>query len=196
MQRLTAWTVCIVASLLASAAETGETSRPAPKRFFAPRNAAAVTQAASQEPATETVNTVNTVKWAPNPEWALQRSQETGQPMLLVFGGKRCGWCRKLEKETLADPQVVKLVNGEFVAIHLDVEQHPKIAEALEVEGLPTTVVLTAEGDVLATAEGFQPAGRFRKTLKQALVRRSERDEAGVQTVSGEKPLEVPARKR
>ncbi|RPI90333.1 MAG: thioredoxin family protein [Planctomycetaceae bacterium] len=194
MRRICPWLASITLLFVLEHAQAAEPERSAEKHKARSTNSLErVQQAASQAPAAEAASGVH---WAHDPEAAFQRSQTTGQPMLLVFGGKRCVWCRRLERDTLADPQVVKLVNGGFIAVHVDVDQHPRIAEALEIDGLPTTVVLTPEGDVLATAEGFQSASRFRRTLKGALAKQTQLAERGVQTVGGEKQLEAPAKKR
>ncbi len=136
------------------------------------------------------------VLWAKDPKSAYKMAQATGQPMLLVFSGKRCSWCRKLERETLADSKVVDLVNGKFIPLHIDVDEHPEISEALEVEGLPTTVVLTPDGEVLASASGFQPASKYQKTLKTALAKQEATGGREIQQVGGDVPLENPSKRR
>ena len=183
---------CLVLGTAANLTSGAEAARSAPKRTRSPAKTPVVQKAAAEEPAASQT----TVRWTHDPDSALERAQETGRPMLLVFGGKRCVWCRRLERETLADPQVAELVNLEFIAVHLDVQDHPRLAEALDVDGLPTTVVLTAEGDVLANAPGFRTAPKFRSLLKAALKKQEELAEPGVATIGGAAPLEMPVGKR
>lgn len=109
------------------------------------------------------------IAWQTHPKAAFRKARAEGRPLLIVFSGKRCHWCRKLEKETLADPKIANLVNSRFIPVHLDTEEFPEYAEALEVEGLPTTVILDTEASVVSLTAGYQNASKFKKTLVVAL---------------------------
>jgi len=135
------------------------------------------------------------VEWQHDPQEAFDLAEETGKPVLLVFGGKRCSWCRKLEKDTLADPKVAGLISESFVPLHVNVEDHPELGEALEVESFPTTFVLTSDGGVISTTPGYLPAAKYRKTLQQSLAKQAQ-SSSKVRQASGEVPLEKPSKKR
>lgn len=104
------------------------------------------------------------LKWQPDLRAAHAVAVRENKPMLLVFGAEWCGWCKKLEKTTLSDPQMVEYINRTFVPIHIDVDQQRKVAEILEVESLPCTIVLSPEADLLGRFEGFdKPEGLYKK---------------------------------
>lgn len=135
--------------------------------------------------------------WQTQPEAAAKLATESGKPLLVVFGGKRCSWCRKLEKETLADPQVARQLAEEYVPLHLDLAEHAALGERLGVEALPTTVILSPQGDLLAKNPGYLPAGKYRQLLETGLAKHEKQAAAReIQQVSGEVPLEKPTRKR
>ena len=72
--------------------------------------------------------------------------------------------CKKLEKTTLRDPDMVRYINATFVPVHIDVDKQKRVAEILEVESLPCTIVLSPEADLLGRFEGFdKPAGLHKK---------------------------------
>ncbi|HBH53588.1 MAG TPA: hypothetical protein DDY91_17010 [Planctomycetaceae bacterium] len=135
------------------------------------------------------------VQWLHDPQEAFDVAEETGRPVLLVFGGKRCSWCRKLEKDTLAEPKVASLISESFVPLHVNVEDHPELGEALEVESFPTSFVLTADGGVVSTTPGYLPAAKYRKALQQSLAKQLQ-SSSKVRQASGEVPLEKPSKKR
>jgi thioredoxin-related protein len=135
------------------------------------------------------------VEWLHDPQEAFDQAEETGRPVLLVMGGKRCSWCRKLEKDTLAEAKVSELISGSFVPLHVNVEDHPDLAEVLAVESYPTTFVLTADGGIVSTTAGYLPAAKYRKTLQQSLAKLAKK-ESQVRQASGEVPLEKPSKTR
>ncbi|MGD9854341.1 MAG: thioredoxin family protein [Planctomycetaceae bacterium] len=104
------------------------------------------------------------LQWQPDLHTAHALAVRDNKPLLLVFGAEWCGWCKKLEKNTLGDPQMVEYINRTFVPIHIDVDQQKKVAEILEVESLPCTIVLSPEADLLGRFEGFdKPEGLYKK---------------------------------
>jgi thioredoxin-related protein len=113
----------------------------------------------------------------------------------LVLGGKRCSWCRKLEKDTLADAKVSALIRDSFVPLHVNAEDQPDLAEVLAVESYPTTIVLTADGGLVSSTPGYLPAVKYRKALQQSLAKIAQ-SESAVRQASGEVPLEKPTKRR
>jgi thioredoxin-related protein len=97
-----------------------------------------------------------------------KESTRTGKPMLLVFGADWCLFCKKLEQTTLAEPEMVKYINANFVPVHLDFDRDKKVASILEIKSLPCTVVLSPEADVLGRIEGFAKAPALYKQLAAA----------------------------
>ncbi len=106
--------------------------------------------------------------WQPDLKSAHVIASRENKPMLLVFGAEWCGWCKKLEKTTLENPQMANYINETFVPVHIDVDDHKKIAEILEVESLPCTIVLSPEADLLGRFEGFAKPGPMYKKLAAA----------------------------
>lgn len=97
-----------------------------------------------------------------------KESTRTGKPMLLVFGADWCVFCKKLEQTTLAEPEMVKYINENFVPVHLDLDREKQVASILEIKSLPCTVVLSPDADVLARIEGYAKAPALYKQLAAA----------------------------
>jgi hypothetical protein len=109
------------------------------------------------------------IQWEYDLKTAYRFSVATGRPLLIVFSGPNCGWCRKLERDTLGDAGVAALVNGSFIPLHLDSSKHRRAAEILEVDGLPSSYVLNADADLLAMVEGYHPPTDYARVLRQSL---------------------------
>jgi thioredoxin-related protein len=109
-----------------------------------------------------------------------KESTRTGKPMLLVFGADWCVFCKKLEQTTLAEPEMVKYINANFVPVHLDFDRDKKVASILEIKSLPCTVVLSPDADVLGRIEGFAKGPALYRQLAAA-----KKMQEGVSPASG-----------
>jgi uncharacterized protein YyaL (SSP411 family) len=104
------------------------------------------------------------IHWQPSLKAAHKIAVRENKPLLLVWGADWCGFCKKLEGETLAHPALAKYINETFVAVHLDYDKDEKVRDILEVERLPCTIVLTPQAEQLERFEGFQqPADVYQK---------------------------------
>lgn len=109
------------------------------------------------------------IQWFHDLKTAHRASASSGRPMLVVFGGPKCFYCRKLENEVFTIPELADSINRAFVPVHLDFERNRKAAEILEVHSLPTSVVLSPDADLLGEVEGFVEAPKFAAALREAL---------------------------
>src|SRR5262245_1322247 len=89
------------------------------------------------------------IHWAKGLRAAHDVSVQTDKPMLILVASESCPPCRKLKTTTLSDPRMVKYINSAFVPIQLDFEKDAKAIEILEVEQIPSTIVLSPDADLL-----------------------------------------------
>lgn len=109
------------------------------------------------------------IRWQTDLPAAHKKAVAEGKPLLIVFSAEWCGYCKKMERSTLVDAKVSALVQERFVAVHLDMDKHPRVAEALEVRALPSSVILSPEADLLGRSVGFVEAEPYRKVLDRGL---------------------------
>jgi thiol-disulfide isomerase/thioredoxin len=122
------------------------------------------------------------IQWQTDLHAAHRLSRQTNRPMLFVFGADWCTWCKKLEKTTLTDRELVTYINANFVPIHIDADRDPRVAEILEAEAFPCAVVLSPNADLLGRINGFKDPAGYRSALSAATQPRS-----GVLPVAGRK---------
>ena len=108
------------------------------------------------------------VRWQTDLKAAHELSVATGKPLLIVFGAEWCGFCHKLEDKTLGDPRMAAYVNEAFIPVHVDFDKQPRVAQILEVEAIPCTIVLSPEADLLGRLDGYMDVTKFRAGLDGA----------------------------
>lgn len=115
----------------------------------------------------------NGLQWQPDIYQAHKLAVESGKPMLLVFGADWCVFCKKLEQTTLAEPEMVKYINANFVPVHVDVDKEKKVASILDVKSLPCTIVLSPDADLLGRIEGYEKSPSLYRKLASAKQRQT-----------------------
>ncbi|MGE3317538.1 MAG: thioredoxin fold domain-containing protein [Planctomycetaceae bacterium] len=126
------------------------------------------------EPGGESLGTQNVandrIEWHSDLYTAHKTAVQTGKPMLVVFGAEWCHYCKQLENQTLAQPQMTEYVNQNFVPVHLDMDKprDKEVANILGVKPIPCTVVLSPEAELLGKVVGYYDAPKYQKSLDEA----------------------------
>jgi uncharacterized protein YyaL (SSP411 family) len=89
------------------------------------------------------------VAWLPWRAESFARARAEGRPVLLSIAPTWCGHSAEMDTAAFADPEVAALITAHFVAIRVDPDRRPDIAERYSLGGWPTTAFLTPDGDVL-----------------------------------------------
>jgi len=109
--------------------------------------------------------------WYADYDEALSHARETGKPMIVDFTGSDwCGWCIRLDEEVFST-DVFKAAADQYVLCALDFpngeeakaavpnpERNEELSEEFGIQGFPTILVLTSEGELLART-GYQAGG-------------------------------------
>ena len=100
--------------------------------------------------------------WQPDAVFA--RARDGGRPVLLSIVAPWSIGCAEMERVTFADAAVVRAIDDGFVAIRVDADQRPDIADRYGLGGLPTTAFLTPGGAVMGGGT-YVPPDRLRDAL-------------------------------
>lgn len=82
---------------------------------------------------------------------AFTDARERGCPVLLFLTASWCRWCRELEHEVLATPEVSALIHDRFVAIRVDKDRRPDIDARYSKGGWPTLAYLDDAGELIGS---------------------------------------------
>jgi uncharacterized protein YyaL (SSP411 family) len=95
----------------------------------------------------------NPVDWYPWGDEAFDRARREDKPVFLSIGYSTCHWCHVMERESFADDEVARLLNGMFVCIKVDREERPDLDQYYMAVGQmltgsggwPLTIVMTPD---------------------------------------------------
>ncbi len=154
-------------------AETPESeSKPSDKVASATSGDAASDPAASADakPAAATSDGKKpNIRWQTDLKIAHEVALELNRPMLVVFDADWCSYCRKMERTTLSEPKLISQINNDFVPVHLNLDEHARIAEILEVKRIPCTVALSPRADLLGRLTGYVGLKQYGDSLTRVL---------------------------
>jgi thioredoxin-related protein len=132
---------------------------------------------ATQQHGTAAAGTVHERK--PQIQWVdfddgLAKARSTGKPVMIDFYTDWCVFCKKLDRETLRDPEVAKTLETEFVAIRLNAENgrahlsyrgrsfsYAEFSRFFGVTSFPSIAFLNDKGEPITMLRGFVPASQF-----------------------------------
>lgn len=101
------------------------------------------------------------VQWKKDLRQAAAQASQEKKPLLVMVSAPWCGYCQQMLKTTFRDEKLIGHLNQCFVPVYLDADENPELVEQLEVEGLPTTLIISAELKVLERLSGYQSAGQL-----------------------------------
>lgn len=104
-------------------------------------------------------------------------------PVLLYITAPWCEPCHLMEDSTLADPEVVQILNDSFIPILVDADKRPDVDSRYNNGGWPTTAFLNAEGDVLES-HNFLTTEQMTLALRRTRARFEGEEEPQARTIA------------
>jgi len=92
------------------------------------------------------------IHWEKDYRTAVAKAETAGKPIFFVFSSHECKWCRHLEATTFNDPEVIEMLNRDFVNVIAYTDQGDYVPQALWSPGTPALWFLDTRGEAM-----FQP---------------------------------------
>lgn len=101
-----------------------------------------------------TPSTVAWLEWGPE---AFGRAHAEGKPVLLSISASWCHGCAVMDTVSYGDRRVAALIADDLVPVRVDADRRPDVNDRYNLDGWPTTVLLTPSGEML-TGTTYLPA--------------------------------------
>ena len=108
-----------------------------------------------------------TLHWSSDWDGALREAKAENKLVIVDFYAGWCIWCKKLEETTLSDRAVMAFLDEHFVPLRLDVDHKGReLSREFRVDGLPTILIVNAQGQEVGRIPGFLPPAAFLKRVQ------------------------------
>jgi thioredoxin-related protein len=109
---------------------------------------------------------------------AALEADTTEKHMFVDITASWCGWCKKMDRETFSDPEVISMIQENFIPVklwgdsknELDIDGYHISEQALaksefNASGFPTFWFISPERAKIGPLSGYQDAKRMKKAL-------------------------------
>lgn len=110
------------------------------------------------------------ITWHQSLPEAFAEAQQRNTLIVVDCYADWCHWCKQLDADTLSNPTVQTRLR-DFTLARINTDQQPAVAQRYGVSGLPTTLVLNAQGTVVLNHSGYMSPDEYLNMLAQAKSR-------------------------
>ena len=103
----------------------------------------------------------------------MARSKFEKKKVFLHFTAVWCYYCGVMEKDTFNDPAIISSLNENFIPIKVDFDKETKTSDLYSVRGLPDTIFIAENGQIIGRRPGYIPPEVLKRILKSILKERS-----------------------
>jgi uncharacterized protein YyaL (SSP411 family) len=108
------------------------------------------------------------VAWSDMTPDVFARAKAEHKLVVLDGAAEWCHWCHVMDATTYHDPAVVEVLRDRFIAVKVDVDARPDLAERYGDWGWPATVLFSADGAEIGKFKGYIDPERFVEILRTA----------------------------
>ena len=111
-------------------------------------------------------------QWSAWSAEAFAKAKADNRIILINVVASWCHWCHVMDEETYADPEVAALLAEHFVALRVDSDARPDVAERYRAWGWPATAVLSPTAQPVLELRGYREPRAFAALLRTLIAER------------------------
>jgi uncharacterized protein YyaL (SSP411 family) len=113
------------------------------------------------------LNKAHLIQWRAWGQEIFDEAQKKNKLILLSLSAIWCHWCHVMDETTYSDPEIISLINNNFIPVRVDADMRPDIDTLYNQGGWPSTAILTPQGEVINGGNYIPPEemlGRLKRT--------------------------------
>jgi uncharacterized protein YyaL (SSP411 family) len=95
------------------------------------------------------------IAWQPWSDGAFAAARKEHKFVIMDLEAVWCHWCHVMDETTYKDPKVISLMGSRYIAVRVDQDSRPDLANRYEDYGWPATIVFAADGSEIARRRGY-----------------------------------------
>lgn len=99
--------------------------------------------------------------WVTTMTEAAKLAGATKKPVLVHFYSTSCGPCAVMERDVFSDPEVLRICGEYYIMVKINLTEDKAAAGRYGIQGVPTDVILTHEGNLVAKSMGGKTKEKF-----------------------------------
>ena len=113
---------------------------------------------------------------APQPEWqnwsgeVFERARQENRYVLLDLEAVWCHWCHVMDQTTYTDEAVRRVLRQHYIAVKVDHDARPDLANRYREYGWPATIIFAPDGTEIVKRAGYIPAEPMTRLLNAIVV--------------------------
>lgn len=104
----------------------------------------------------------------------MARGKFEKKKVFLHFTAAWCQYCAAMENQTFKDPAIISSLNDNFIPIKVDFESETKTFDLYRVRGLPDTIFIAEDGQIIGRRPGYIPSDLLKLILNSILEEHSQ----------------------
>jgi uncharacterized protein YyaL (SSP411 family) len=120
------------------------------------------------------------IVWTDWSDAAFTKARKENKPIILDLEAVWCHWCHVMDKDTYANPAVVKLINEHFVALRVDQDSRPDLSNRYQRYGWPATIIFASGGFELVKRAGYIPPTEMANLLSNILKHPNQPEQSAI----------------
>jgi thioredoxin-related protein/YHS domain-containing protein len=141
------------------------------------------------------------ISWRNDYGNALEEAKAANRLLWIQFTGPWCPNCTRMERDSFPHPTIVEHARQSFVPLKLQSDVHEQLALHFNLSGLPATVLVAPNREIVAVHQGYLGPEEFDAFLREALARQpgiaatKRRTPASPVATQSSRPGETPQKK-
>ncbi|MBS0014360.1 MAG: thioredoxin fold domain-containing protein [Desulfobacterales bacterium] len=99
-------------------------------------------------------------------EAGMEEIRKNGKKGYLHFYTDWCAYCRLMDEKTFSDADVAGYINAKFIAMRVNAEQEPDLAESYRVQQFPVNWFIDSNAEPIGNQPGYIPPEQMIHMLK------------------------------
>jgi len=128
------------------------------------QTAPATSEVSAAPTAPEAKASAKSIKWLTSLEDALTLSRETKKMVMVDVVTGWCGWCRKMDRDTYSDKEVIELCSA-YVCLRANPEEDQTFASKFQVNEFPAVLFLKSDGTEADRLYGYKIPSEFKRSV-------------------------------